>query len=49
MEHAQKALLDGKTSALAYSVGVDEADVERVDGVAPLVRFAVRLPCRRSR
>jgi hypothetical protein len=34
MEHAQKALLGGKTSALAYSVGVDEADVELVGGVS---------------
>lgn len=34
MERAQKALLGGKTSALAYSLGVDEADIERVGGVA---------------
>jgi hypothetical protein len=34
MEHAQKALLGGKTSALAYSLGVGEADVERVGGVS---------------
>jgi hypothetical protein len=34
MEHAQKALLGGKTAALAYSVGVGESDVERVGGVA---------------
>ncbi len=34
MEHAEKALLGGKTSTLAYSLGVDEADVERVGGIA---------------
>jgi len=34
MERAQEALLGGKTSALAYSVGAGEADVERVGGVA---------------
>ena len=34
MERAQEALLGGKTSTLAYSVGVDEADVEQVGGVA---------------
>jgi len=33
MERAQEALLGGKTSTLAYSLGVDEADVERVGGV----------------
>jgi hypothetical protein len=34
MERAQEALLGGKTSTLAYSLGVGEADVERVGGVA---------------
>jgi hypothetical protein len=34
MERAHEALLGGKTSTLAYSLGVDEADVERVGGVA---------------
>jgi hypothetical protein len=34
MERAQEALLGGKTSALAYSVGIGEADVERVGGVS---------------
>jgi len=34
MERAREALLGGKTSALAYSAGVSEADVERVGGVA---------------
>ena len=33
MERAHEALLGGKTSTLAYSVGVGEADVERVGGV----------------
>ncbi len=33
MERAQKALLGGKTSALACSMGVGENDVERVGGV----------------
>lgn len=35
MEDARKALLGGKTSTLAYSLGVSEVDVERVGGVAP--------------
>lgn len=34
MARAQEALLGGKTHALAYSLGVDQADVERVGGVA---------------
>jgi hypothetical protein len=34
MERAQEALLGGKTSTLAYSVGVDEVDIKRVGGVA---------------
>jgi hypothetical protein len=34
MERAQEALLGGKTSALAYSLGIGESDVERVGGVA---------------
>ncbi|MGC2373809.1 MAG: hypothetical protein WA484_08040 [Solirubrobacteraceae bacterium] len=34
MEDARKALLGGKTSTLAYSLGVSEVDVERVGGVA---------------
>lgn len=33
MEHAREALLGGKSSALAYSAGVSEEDVERVGGV----------------
>ena len=35
MERAHEALLGGKASALAYSVGAGEADVERVGGVSP--------------
>jgi hypothetical protein len=34
MERAQQALLGGKASALAYSLGVEEADVQRVGGVS---------------
>ncbi|HWX88552.1 MAG TPA: hypothetical protein VNX67_10290 [Solirubrobacteraceae bacterium] len=34
MEQAQRALLGGKTATLAYSLGVEEADVERVGEVA---------------
>jgi hypothetical protein len=34
MERAHEALLGGKTSTLAYSVGVGEADAERVGGVS---------------
>jgi hypothetical protein len=34
MERAHEALLGGKTSTLAYSLGVGEADVERVGGVS---------------
>lgn len=34
MERAREALLGGKASALAYSAGVSEDDVERVGGVA---------------
>ena len=34
MEQAREALLGGKAAALAYSVGVDATDVERVGGVA---------------
>jgi hypothetical protein len=34
MERAHHALLGGKTSALAYSLGVDVDDVKRVGGVA---------------
>lgn len=34
MERAQEALMGGKMSTLAYSVGLGEADVERVGGVA---------------
>jgi hypothetical protein len=34
MERAQEALLGGKTSTLAYSLGIDEDDVERVGGVS---------------
>jgi hypothetical protein len=34
MERAQKALLGGKASTLAYSLGVGEADVERVGSVS---------------
>lgn len=33
MESARRALLGGKTSTLAYSLGVDEADVQRLGGV----------------
>ncbi len=33
MERAREALLGGKASALAYSAGVTEEDVERVGGV----------------
>ncbi len=34
MDGAREALLGGKTSTLAYSVAVGEADVERVGGVS---------------
>jgi hypothetical protein len=34
MERAREALLGGKTATLAHSLGVDEADVVRVGGVA---------------
>jgi hypothetical protein len=34
MEHAREALLGGKATTLAYSLGVDEADVERLGGVS---------------
>jgi hypothetical protein len=34
MEQAREALLGGKGATLAYSVGVDATDVERVGGVA---------------
>jgi hypothetical protein len=34
MERAREALLGGKTATLAYSTGVDEADVRRVGGVS---------------
>jgi hypothetical protein len=34
MERAHAALLGGKASALAYSLDVGEADVERVGGVS---------------
>jgi hypothetical protein len=34
MEQAQEALLGGKNATLAYSLGVSEADVQRVGGVA---------------
>ncbi|HXB64693.1 MAG TPA: hypothetical protein VNV42_07440 [Solirubrobacteraceae bacterium] len=32
MEQAQRALLGGKSATLAYSLGVEEADVQRVGG-----------------
>lgn len=35
MERAHEALLGGKASALAYSLGVSEEDVARVGGVSP--------------
>jgi predicted transcriptional regulator len=34
MEEAQQALLGGKAATLAYSLGVSEADVERLGGVS---------------
>ncbi len=34
MERAQQALLGGKVSALAYSLGIEEADVQRLGGVS---------------
>jgi len=34
MERAQQALLGGKASALAYSLGIEEADVQRLGGVS---------------
>jgi hypothetical protein len=34
MEQAHQALLGGKTATLAYSLGVEEADVQRVGGVS---------------
>lgn len=35
MENARQALLGGKASALAYSLDVDEAAIERIGGVTP--------------
>lgn len=35
MERAREALLGGKASALAYSAGLSQHDVEHVGGVAP--------------
>jgi hypothetical protein len=35
MERAQQALLGGKASALAYSLGIEESDVQRLGGVSP--------------
>jgi hypothetical protein len=34
MAQAQQALLGGKSATLAYSLGVEEADVQRVGGVS---------------
>jgi hypothetical protein len=34
MERAQQALLGGKASTLAYSLGIEEADVQRLGGVS---------------
>lgn len=34
MERAQKALMGGKTSTLAYALDVDKSDIERVGGVS---------------
>lgn len=34
MERAQEALLGSKTATLAYSLGVEEADVQRLGGVS---------------
>jgi predicted transcriptional regulator len=34
MDEAQRALLGGKAAALAHSLGVSEADVERLGGAA---------------
>ena len=34
MERAQQTLLGGKASVLAYSLGVEEADVQRLGGVS---------------
>lgn len=45
MDQAREALLGGKASTLAYTLGVSEADVERVGGVADQ-RAASRKPKR---
>jgi hypothetical protein len=34
MDGAREALLGGKTSTLAYSLDIDEADVEQVGGIS---------------
>jgi hypothetical protein len=34
MEQAQQTLLGGKTATLAYSLSVEEADVQRVGGIS---------------
>ncbi len=34
MERAQRALLGGKSATLAYSLGIEEADVQQVGGVS---------------
>jgi hypothetical protein len=46
MEQAREALLGGKTSALAYALGVGEEDVERVGGVASDQAGGSRKPSR---
>ncbi len=46
MDRAREALLGGKASALAYTLGVSEADVERVGGVAADQPAASRKPRR---
>lgn len=46
MEQARQALLGGKASTLAYTLGVDEADVERVGGVTSTQLGGSRKPRR---
>ena len=46
MEQAREALLGGKESTLAYTLNVDEADVQRVGGVASAQLDGSRKPRR---
>lgn len=46
MERVQEALLGGKTSTLAYSQGVSEADIEHLGGVSSDQLGGLRKPMR---